>query len=355
MSSITTDEIDARLWAKFSPEQRERLERKGLRPSTAPPAPSSSSSSSSSSASGWLPAPAPAPANRREHRANRALDRRNAEQLQRAGRRSTHQLSNDERKRHSEARDAAYLHRLRRRLEQRGVAPDVAFGFFRFIPRTHWVMARDILADPSGEAVRVWFRRMRNKIAVGAIRAAALAPCSDGTTLRTWSDERARNVAALGLALTRLSVPTHRKGGWTGLVRGVPIGALRSLLTSPWEAGKRPSRSTLSGTHRRHGDHRRGQAGYLNALEQCGLLYVQQLPADQCEPWEVCGPSGYACNRYWVVTEHPYLPLSDARRRELIALHESGWDAALERPRRSTPPPAVHGETPEICGTPPPS
>jgi hypothetical protein len=339
MPSIPNDDIDARLWAKFSPDARAALERRGLRPSTAPPAPPSSSSSTTETS------PPPAPVNRRERRAFRALEQR----------KPAHQDTNDERKRRAEARDAAYLYRLRRRLERRGLPGDVAYGFFHFIPRTHWVMARDILADPSGEAVRVWFRRMRNKIAVGAIRAAALAPCADGTTLRTWSDERARRVAALGLAFVRLSVPTHRKGGWTGLVRGVPIAAFRALLTSPWEAGRRPSRTALTGTHRRLGDHRRGQAGYVNALEQCGLLYVQQLPADQCEAWEACGPSGYACNRYWVVTEHPFVPLSDARRRELMALHESGWDAVLERPRRSAPPPAVHGETPAICGTPPPS
>lgn len=194
-------------------------------------------------------------------------------------------------------------------------------------------MACAVLNDESGRAARIYLRRARNKVAVGCIRLAALVPVGQGRSLRSWADYRARAIAALGLALLQLEVPTRRKGPWEGVVRGIPQGAFLALLSNAWklERGsngelrrRRPSRAALSGTHRRDADLQNGQQGWLRALELAGFCYAQQLPAKDVEPFERCWTSGYATNRYWIVTSIPTRPLSDEQKLELMALHEAG-------------------------------
>src|SRR4029077_13901074 len=178
---------------------------------------------------------------------------------------------------------------------------------------------------------RIWLRRERNKVAVGCIRLAALACDEHGATRYMWTDERARRICALGLALCALAIPTRRRGPWQGIVRAIPRGALCALLASPWETDRKPSLTGLVGTHRAGATMESGQVGYLRALELAGLCYAQQLPASQVAAYERCWPSGYASNRYWIVTSVPTIPESDDTKRALLALHDAGCKAPNER------------------------
>jgi hypothetical protein len=220
-------------------------------------------------------------------------------------------------------------------MERDGIS--IAGGSPRLVPREIWAMCREIVGDASGHAARIWLGRQRNKVAVGAIRAAALEPLPDGTTVRTWTDERARRIAALGLALVRLARPASRRGKWTGLVRGVTRGLLCRLLGSPWESDRYPSLGALRGT-----SHDGARIGYLDALERAGLCYRQQLPVSRVEPWEIWRTrtgEARASNRYWVVGMIPTAPLADAEKQRLVALHHAGWEVPTEQlvraPRRA--------------------
>lgn len=226
-------------------------------------------------------------------------------------------------------RDERYLQRQRRKLGALGVAA----AFLTLIPRNIWIMARDILADPSGQAARIWLRRERNKVACGCIRFAALVPGSDGTTRYTWADLRARRICALGLALVSLARPApRRKGIWSSVLMGVPRGYLCALLADPYESKRRPSKSALAGTHRVGATLETGQLGYLRALERAGLFYRQQLPLRESELCERFG-GDHPTNRYWLITSLPHTAGSSARRQQLVDLHEAGARAATERPR----------------------
>lgn len=308
----------ASFWTQLSPAARGLLERQGVdgqgaaapaiasRPTSTSVAPPSSSSSS---------------ANRHERRALEQLER--PRPAKRPGDAYMQQLQRDDER----------LQRLRASIVARG--GDLSRGDPRLIPRRVLVLARTIRADASGFAIRAAFRRCRNKVAVGAIQRAALVPDADGTARYTWADERARCIAALGLALLELAVPTVRRGGWSGMVRGIPRGALCMLLASPWEPTKRPSVAALVGTHRAGGTFANGQVGYLRALIEAGFCYAQQLPAAQVEGFEKCWESGYASNRYWIVTGEPTKPMSDDQKRALLELHTRGLDAHRERLRRA--------------------
>lgn len=210
-------------------------------------------------------------------------------------------------------------------------------------------MVKEVLADPSGRACRVWLGRQRNKVAVGALRRAALEPDDEGGARRTWADERARRIAALGLALLKLSRPTHRKGIWTSVVRGVTRGLLCALLGSPWERDRRPSIGALAGT-----SHDGARVGYLRALERAGFMYRQQLAAEHVEQWEVWQNrrgEAWACNRYWVIGMIPTAPLDDDEKRRLLALHHEGWEVPTEqlvrapRPAPAPPPPMAPADS----------
>lgn len=309
-SSVPKPPDRASFWEKLSPAAQRVLERQGaLAGVTIPPPPPVPSSSSSP------------PPNRESRRA--------LEQLEQRPRRSQY-----ERDKLQLVRDGRRMQRLRRAIESRG--GDCSGGVLPvLIPRSVLVLCRTIMGDPSGFAVRAAFRRTRNKVAVGAIRQAALVPDAHGTARYTWADERARCVAALGLALLELSVPTARVGTWSGIVRGIPRGALCALLSSPWEPERRKSVSALIGTHRADGSLQNGKVGYLRALVEAGFCYSQQLPAADVQPFERLWPSGYASNRYWIVGETPTAPLSDDTKRELLELHTRGLDAHRERLQRA--------------------
>lgn len=255
-----------------------------------------------------LPPPAPAAplTNRR--------DRRAAETLEQAA----------ERARRRQARDVRYERRFARRMAEWGA--EAPHGGWRTIPRDVWVMAWDCEADATGHALRYWMRRERNKVFLGAARDAALAGGA-----RTWHSQTARRIMTCALVQARLSESTARKGRWSELVRGIPLGAFAALLAPPGAAARAPHRNTLAGWHRGLGsDARRGQVGYLRALEESGALYAQQLPADAVEPFERCGSSGHACNRYWLLSPSPSSVSDQAEREQLIALHRAGQAAAGE-------------------------
>ncbi len=252
------------------------------------------------------------------------------------------------------ARDHKYLEALRARMA--GTLPDEPPPELRrLIPRRIWIMCREILADASGRAARIWFRRARNKVAIGLLRIAALVPGSEGTRY-TWADWRARCIAALGLALLELAAPTIRKGAWSTVVRGVTRSALAALLANPWEPDRTPHVNTIAGTHRVGATLESGQVGYLRALELAGFCYPQQLPANQVqgfERWKVRKGDEletYASNRYWVITDAPTAPLDDDAKRRLIAAHHQGLIAHRDRPTRA---PRRPSSSCELEATPP--
>lgn len=236
-------------------------------------------------------------------------------------------------------RDRARLERQRDRMAKR--YPNEEPPELANCPRSVLIMARDCLADPSGGALKVWFGRQRNKVAVGLIRIAALVPGRDGRTRYTWADSRARAIAALGLVLLELSTPTVRKGRWSRLVRGYPRSLLCKLLANPYDRDRVPCANTLGGVHVPGATLESGQVGYLRALELSGFLSRQQLPAhqvDNFERWRVPKGTGqvetHASNRYWIVTDTATAPLSDDMKRRLMDAHNQGMRAHREQPRR---------------------
>lgn len=231
-----------------------------------------------------------------------------------------------ERARRRAARDVRYERRFARRMAEWGAEEPT--GGWRGIGRDVWVMAWDCEADSTGHALRYWMRRERNKVALGAARAAALA---DG---RTWHDPVARRIMALSLVQLRLAEPTpNRKGRFSGgIVRGVPLGAFAAMLAPPGASARIPHRNTISGRHRGAGSvSRRGQMGYLDELIDAGFCYSQQLPADEVEPFERAGWSGHACNRYWLLSPNPSSVQDQAEREGLIALHRAGQAVHAEQ------------------------
>lgn len=200
------------------------------------------------------------------------------------------------------ARDDRYLERLRARLLAGGLEL-LSANRARVIPFKLWLLCAMVIADRSGRAARVELAKLKNRPAAGAILRASIAP-ELGAERRSWSDLRTRRIAALGLAIVHLADPTRRRDQWGGgLVRGIPRGALCALLRDPLDprSSATPSISALVGVHRPGATADTGQVGYLNALAAAGLLYRQQLPACEAGRDEV-GPSGWAMNRYWVVT-----------------------------------------------------
>jgi hypothetical protein len=208
------------------------------------------------------------------------------------------------RRRAVERREAAYLERM----TQRAIAAGHSGQGLRTIPLATWVGCAQVVADPTGRAARIHLRRLVNRTAAGAILRASLGPGSDGT----WATLRTRRIAALGLALVWLGQYTARVGPWNCIVKGIPRAALAVLLRDPFDtrAGKRgagvPAVTTLFGTHRPGAADDSGDAGYFCALRSAGLVYRQQVPACDATPGEV-GPSGYTCNRYWIVTDARYV------------------------------------------------
>lgn len=199
-------------------------------------------------------------------------------------------------------RDERYLARLRQRLQARGVEL-MATNRLKLIPFRVWMLCACVLADRSGRAARLELSKLKNRAAAGAILRASIAP-ELGAERRSWSDLRTRRIAALGLALVHLADTTRRRDQWGGgMVRGLARKALCALLRDPLDPRPTaiPSVEALVGVHRTGADPNGGQVGYLRALVSAGLVYRQQLPASVAGRDEV-GPSGWAMNRYWIVT-----------------------------------------------------
>lgn len=280
--------------------------------------------------------------NRREKRAQASVDRR-VEPLE--------PLSPKE-----SAKARIHRTKLERRASTWEQRPDPTpeIPFWRKVEREVWIACKDIVSCTSGAAVKYWFGSLRNKTAIGAMRRAALCPLPNGGTLRSWSDERARRIAACAYALAKLGKhPTNRKGPWGAIVKGIPQTCLLLLLAYP-DGTKVPSRSALIG-HHRGPDSRseRGQLGYLPALIAAGFCHAQQwYPGAQ--PWELSqtrwfiGKDGRKVipqiNRYWIVSDPPK---RGPKRADLIELNREGWLALSEHARGSRSYAAVHEDSAE--------
>jgi hypothetical protein len=201
-----------------------------------------------------------------------------------------------------ERRDRRYLARLESRLKAAYSATATLVRPVQ-IPVDAFRQARIIMADPSGKAAPYFLSHHRHQIGCALIRRAALVPGDNGTTRYAWTDNRAKAICALGLIMLHTAQRTQRTDPWSYLVKTVPRGAFAAAIADPW-TGRRPSFSSLSGTHRRGGDWTRGSCGYLRALAAVGLLYTLQ-PYTIAERAEKIGPSGYATNRYYIISADP--------------------------------------------------
>jgi len=224
-------------------------------------------------------------------------------------------------------RDERYLERLRARLVAGGLEL-LSANRARVIPFKVWLMCAQVIADRSGRAARLYLSRLHNRPAAGAILRASIAP-ELGAEQRSWSDLRTRRIAALGLALVHLALSTRRRDQWGGgIVKGLPRKALCALLRDPLDRRRSatPSVEALVGVHRPGAAPDGGQVGYLRALVSAGLTYRQQLPASDVGRDEL-GPSGWAMNRYWIVTAAFELVADWARAAVLACVELASGDA----------------------------
>jgi hypothetical protein len=201
------------------------------------------------------------------------------------------------------------------------------------IPFKVWLMCAQVLADRSGRAARLYLARLQNRPAAGSILRASIAP-ELGAERRSWSDLRTLRIAALGLALVHLAAPTRRRDQWGGgIVKGLARGAFCALLRDPLDPrpSATPSVSTVfGGAHRPGAAPESGQVGYFVPLAAAGLAYRQQLPASEVGRDEL-GPSGWALNRYWIVTAAFELVAEWARRTVLACVELASGDAQALR------------------------
>lgn len=252
------------------------------------------------------------------------------------------------------AKARRYREKLERRAAEWDAKPEATeeLPFWRGVEQELWIACKDIMQG-GAPAIKFHFGSVRNKAAIGAMRRAALCPLPQGGTLRAWSDERARRIAAAAFALLKLGKHTARKGPWGPLVRGIPQEVLRLLLAYP-DGTRVPSRTALAGRHRGPTSRsERGELGYLPALAAAGFLHRQQWYPD-AQPWELSKHRYFFAadgrkvvpqiNRYWIVSDPPK---RGPKRAELIELHREGWLALSERARGSRTYAAVHGESAE--------
>ena len=277
------------------------------------------------------------PKNRAGKRATRAADRRSVDPLPKPRKRLTR--ADVRRREHERTQDRAYAAELGARSLEWKPPPGQVDGngkAWRTCPETPWRCSQDVVSNTSSNAWRYWARRIPNKPALGALRRAALCPRPDGTCRRTWSSERARRIAALGLSLLMLARHTVRKGPWKHIVRGIPIALMQSMLCYP-DGSRMPSIGAITGRHRGVGsEHERGQVGYLRALEMTGFIAKATQWYPDAADWEtgklVTCKDGRTfraqLNRYWIVDNPP----GAAPRPGMLELEREGWLSLDETP-----------------------
>lgn len=327
------------IWWGFSESTRKSFAERGLGPESFAPPQARDAQPRVSPATQLMRERAEQRADRRQLQQQKRRDKAVTHAAQRAWARLTPREKRIDRAMKRGERDRVRLQRARARMQ--GNHPDHAPPELANLPRSVYIMARDVMCDPTGAAARTWFARCRNKVAIGLLRRAALVPDESGKTRYTWADSRARAIAALGLALLELATPTpNRPGAWASVVKGYQRSILCALLENPHEPGRRPHVNTLAGRHRVGATYESGQVGWLVALEDVGFLYSQQLPAAEVEPyerfrvWRSDGADMRASNRYWLITDSPTEPRDDDDKRRLVAAHTEGLELAGERPQR---------------------
>lgn len=254
---------------------------------------------------------------RRERRAAAAAEKRSARRQQ---------LSYVAQLRRVHERNERWRRRHRKRMEaRRGPEQHPPPGY----PRELWIDVQECLHDLTGRVIRHELSKLR-PVWAAMVRRAALGEHGDGTCARDWTSERARNIAAFGIAECRLAMRTRRKGKHTHVVTGYTRGAWCALLQG---SRSRPLHvNTLSCA-----------SGYIRALRDAGLLYRQQLPAGEVEPyerWVNRDGETFASNRYWLCNPNPYDGhlQSDVRKALLdLAIAASAKDFLIvtRRPRKA--------------------
>lgn len=239
------------------------------------------------------------------------------------------------------------------------------------VPLFVWKMCWLILGDLSGSAARHYLQQLRNPHAAAVILAAAFggrASVGRVAPRHRWSSLRARRMVAFGLAQTALAKPSRKSGTRNALVLGFGRGTWAALLADPYDdrptyektemrtrkgvakkvattitrTPAQPALTTLFGTHRRGAKADSADVGYFVALREAGFVYRQQLSERYATAGEMYGPSGHACNRYWVIGRElaSGATLADAARWSLTqCLSGAGLFAdAIEALRRARPP-----------------
>lgn len=229
------------------------------------------------------------------------------------------------------------LDRWRQRWEAKGGDP---LARPPLISREHWGCARAVIHSPAAaRAALQWLARHHG----GAVAARVADAAFQGGR---WDFTKlpARKFVALATFMfmqARLAPWARSRDGRLQLslcMRGVGRGALCALLADP-HAIEPMSTSALSSWSDRW-------SGYLVRGDECLVWDRVQVPAEVAERWEI-GPSGYACNRYWLCSSRINKPALDMSHvLDQAAEHERGWSIAF--------PPAANEQAPDPTATAPP-
>lgn len=221
----------------------------------------------------------------------------------------------------AEKYDPAFRLRHERRMVHLGLDPKT-----RPYPAAIQRMCAEIEGDRSGRsALRHLFEacHLFDGHAVGALRRAALGRYKRGDTpRRDFHDARARGIVAVGLMLLHCSEQAKGRGQWSRCTRGLGRGVLcHAAGRADVPRGDKRRRISLS-TLRGHRSPERDDWGYLDALEEAGFLWRQQLYGHLARPGEI-GPSGHPTNTYWILGRA--LRVAAAKLPAYVELCAEGW------------------------------
>ena len=214
-----------------------------------------------------------------------------------------------------------------------------------------WEHMRTLLAEPRGDAARLWLDLYPDPLFAGYIRMAALIPIDADTNYYSWGDYRARAVVALGCLLWGQRIPSGRDDHWTTLVEGLTREVICGALEDP-HTGMVPGLTFLTGTYgwcgrwnTRPFDRGGGTGpgcGILTALKQLGVLYSDQWQGQRyaARDDDYGQPNQYFIT-HWLPASHP-LP-ERVIERMAVLMHEVALQALDEQGTRQ---PSRHSRAP---------
>lgn len=221
----------------------------------------------------------------------------------------------------SERIDPAYRARHAKRMADLGLDPNT-----RPYPWAIQRMCAEIEGDRTGAAAQRYLLEACGRYdghGVGALRRAALGRYRKGDKRRRdFRDERARRIVAMGLMLLYSSEPATQRGQWSRCTRGLGRGVLCCAAGRADVPRGDPRRRISLSTLRGHRNPERDDWGYLDALEESGFLWRQQLYGSLARAGEI-GPSGHPTNTYWILGRS--LTVAASKLPAYVELCAEGW------------------------------